>query len=171
MSFSALSPASPRSYRAALLIAGNLPSCSNAAHNDIGDGVSRTARWGDANLATTTCLNATGPELLPNVEPELLELEYWLEQVGRDADLDEVLMTSEDIANHNAALLANQETLQQGLYDLLAPVAMAPLQTEINERLTWLLERLQNGTYVDATGQPLPAADLQPLSAVTCLTR
>lgn len=96
---------------------------------------------------------APAPDLLPGVTAEHETLAYWLERMGEVHDLDEVLLTPGGIVDHNAALLAQGH----GQTDLLAPIELDALETEIRERIDWVVERVDDGRYVDAAGDALAA--------------
>ncbi len=95
------------------------------------------------------------PVLLPGVKPEQRQLRYWLAQAAGDAELDEVVLSVEDIANHNRAFSALHTEPFLGQYDLLAPVDRQQLREEFDERLAYLRKRISAGKYVDRAGKQL----------------
>lgn len=99
---------------------------------------------------------------LPRVTAAELTLDYWLKQIGRELDLDEVLLDPRDIAALNAsAPIARGDYFPQR--DLSEPLDVARLQREVDERRAWAREKLTRGEFVTAAGSPVPAAALAPL--------
>ena len=106
---------------------------------------------------------------MPGVSPEHRTLNYWIEQLSDQVDLDEVLMTPERIAAHNYAM--NSPRGEQAPYrtDLLAQPDEAQLLTEVQERLAWLRERGADQRYLNADGGALSTEELQELEDVASL--
>ncbi len=96
---------------------------------------------------------------LPQVDAKHLTLEYWLERLGRHYDLDQVLLTPEQIGTLNAALEVPREAYH-AQHDLLAPLDMAELTKEVGERRDWARAKLSAGEYLAAGGAPLAPAML-----------
>jgi hypothetical protein len=94
---------------------------------------------------------------LPQVDAKHLTLQYWLEQLGHQYDLDQVLLTPEQIGTLNAALDVPREAYHSQ-HDLLAPLDMAELTKEVGERREWARAKLSAGEYVTAAGAPLSPA-------------
>ena len=97
---------------------------------------------------------ARAPEPLPGVGPEHVRLDYWLaQQAERYGDVDEVLLTPEEIADHAAALRVGDDPPRQP--DLSEPLAREVLRAQLAERLAYLREKFDSGAYVEANGEPL----------------
>lgn len=103
---------------------------------------------------------ATAPERLPGVNPEHEQLRYWLDRLSEEVDIDEVLLTPEEIQNHNTALLAHQTERPLGLYDLMEPIDALDFDVKVNERLLWMVEQFESQAYVEADGSPAAVASL-----------
>jgi hypothetical protein len=91
---------------------------------------------------------------LPRVAPEQLTLAYWLEQLGKRYDLDEVLLDPKGIATLDASLSIPRDDYHSQR-DLAAPLDVALLQQEVNERRNWARDKLSAGEFVDASGAPI----------------
>ncbi len=93
---------------------------------------------------------------LPGVKAEQRSAAYW---IARQAEPDAAVLSPADIARHNFAFSAydaahpGQDAL--GRVDLQATVDRSALQRELDERLTYLRERVQSGKYVDRQGKRL----------------
>ncbi len=106
---------------------------------------------------------------LPEVEPKHLSLEFWIEQLKAQYDLDEVLLAPKQIATLNAALQVPREEYH-AQRDLLAPLDVATLEKEVGERRVWARDKLGSAEYVSASGAALPAAALAILGSEVPLT-
>ena len=84
------------------------------------------------------------------VSAEHQDVDYWL---ARQPDVDAVLLDANAIASHNAAL--SEHAL--GQVDLHAPIDPSELVATINERLGYVAERVDNGTYRDDDGREISA--------------
>jgi hypothetical protein len=113
---------------------------------------------------------ATAPTPLPGVRPEHLTLDYWLGQQDPEL-LDEVVLSAEDIGNHNRAILTHQDERPLGLYDLLGPIDVDELQRSIDERLVWLLGQFREGRYLERDGEPLSEQALSSFQRVELPSR
>ena len=99
------------------------------------------------------------PELLPSVRPEEQTLAYWLAR--RDAaDLDRPLMTPTDIASHDRAIAGGGEDLPFSRLSLAEAPDAALVEREVDERLAFVRERLENGSYVAENGERVSPAVL-----------
>ncbi|MFC1642127.1 C40 family peptidase [Myxococcota bacterium] len=106
---------------------------------------------------------------LPGVEPRHLTLEFWFEQLKGQQNLDEVLLTPEQIANLNASLqVPREEYYAQS--DLLALFDVARMTKEVDERRAWARGKLSSGEYVGAKGAALPSEALAILEHKVDLT-
>lgn len=98
------------------------------------------------------------PVILPGVKPEHRQAGYWID---RAIAPDQVVMSVDDIAHHDAAFAAlaerqpNEDPLTHE--DLLAPERPERLGHELTERLAFMRERIDRGEYVAARGEPLSA--------------
>ncbi|WP_428262047.1 NlpC/P60 family protein [Haliangium sp.] len=99
------------------------------------------------------------PALLPGTSAEHLTLDYWLEQVGARHDLDQVLLSPDDIRTLDAAMKVPRERFFPQV-DLSAPFDEAEMRTKLDERVAWLRDKLASGEYVDAQGRSIPPAVL-----------
>lgn len=97
-----------------------------------------------------------GGGVLPGTNPEHEELSYWLDVLGARYDLDATLLDVDDAR----ALDASNAARPAGHHDLLAPVDVAAVLTEVDERLAWVRERLADERYVTADGSPMPDAEM-----------
>jgi len=93
---------------------------------------------------------------IPGTRPEHLRLDYWTQQLGKAADLDEVLLTPEQIANHNRGIA--QADL--GYVDIAEPMGQAEVREQVNSRLSWLHDKLADQSYVDKTGAAVTGESL-----------
>ena len=73
------------------------------------------------------------PELLPNVEGHHRTLEFWLNHLAKTHDMDEVLMTPDQVQNMNRALQVPREKYH-GQNDFLAPVDYPKLKQSVEDR-------------------------------------
>ncbi|MCG8419073.1 MAG: C40 family peptidase [Proteobacteria bacterium] len=126
---------------------------------------------GQSNRDPSCPLRAQASAPLPGVKPEHLTLEYWLQVLGKEHDLDRVLLGPAQIEKHNAAIGQPRE----GYFaqrDLLAPLDIAEWTRKVTERRVWARDSLREGKYLTADGQPVAASELTifdreiPLDAV-----
>jgi hypothetical protein len=100
---------------------------------------------------------ADAPSPLPRVvEPERT-LAYWLARSPDDA-LDRPLLSAEEIAAHDRAVGFSGEDLPFARLSLAELPAHELVAHEVQERLDYIRERLENGTYVDAAGARIAPA-------------
>ncbi len=118
---------------------------------------------GTASAVAPACPPRETPGPLPNIAPEQLTLDYWLGQLGKQHDLDEVLLSPEQVEHLNLALQVPRADYHPQR-DLLAPLDAALLAGEVNERRSWARDKIGAGEYVTASGERLPAAVLEPLA-------
>jgi NlpC/P60 family len=102
----------------------------------------------------------SGP--LPRVAPAELTLAYWLEQLGKRYDLDEVVLDARGIATLNASAQVAREDYHPPR-DLTAPLDVAQLEQEVGDRRTWARDKLGAREYVDASGAAIPPVRLSIL--------
>lgn len=123
-----------------------------------------------AEAAPDTCAERLpAPDLLANVSEPHLTLEYWLDALDDQVDLDEVLLDSAEVGSLNASF-SHPDNPPLGRVDLsVAPVTDEVL-AEVNDRVSWLLGKISEGDYVDATGAPVSAevrAALAPRASIS----
>ena len=137
---------------------------AGAPDGDVSAGDTAKAMPPDPSCQAFT--ETTGP--LPNVDPSHLSLQFWLDRLSRDYDLDEVLLTPDEAAMLDASLQVPREEYFAPR-DLLAPFDVAKFSVELEERRTWMREKLDSGEYVDARGNRLDAPALASLGSVVPL--
>jgi hypothetical protein len=96
------------------------------------------------------------------VTSEQLTLEYWLAQLGGQYDLDQVLLSPQQIATLNASLQVPRDDYHPPL-DLSLPLDPSKLAGEVEQRRVWAREKLASGEYVSASGAALPRDALEIL--------
>ena len=131
-----------------------LVACSTQPVDDVAPSVLAD---GDASAAPAPdiCperLPASDP--LPGVRPEHRTVQYWIDQLDPEVDLDAVLLDEVDIRNLNASL-GHPDNPPLARVDLAIDPVHDEVLTEVNERVAWLLGKVEGGDYVDATGGPL----------------
>jgi hypothetical protein len=95
---------------------------------------------------------------LPNVLPEHQTLEYWLSRNEVYGPLDEPLLSVEQIRRQNLALRATDDSGQpRGQVDLFDPIDRDALRSQLDERLAYLRERLEEKTLLDEDADPIGA--------------
>ncbi len=103
------------------------------------------------------------PAVLPHVTEAHRSAAYWIALAD---DADRVILSAEAVTHHNAALAAHDRAHPAddplARYDLGAPEDPRRLERDLEERLAYLRERLEDGTYVDAAGKPLSPAEQAP---------
>ncbi len=109
------------------------------------------------------CPEKVAADGFPGTRTEHETLAYWTERLGKVHDLDEVLLDTDEVARHNAAI--RQPTL--GHTDLLADIDEAQLRGKITERLDWMREQVATGKYRDAAGEEIAPAKRSELDDVT----
>jgi NlpC/P60 family len=101
---------------------------------------------------------------LPRVTPEQLTPDYWIELLGHQYDVNQVLLSPEQIDHLNEALqVARPDYHSQR--DLLQPFDPVDLAHEVADRRSWARDKLSSGEYLSRTGAKVPAASLAPLDA------
>ncbi|MGB8329020.1 MAG: NlpC/P60 family protein, partial [Polyangiales bacterium] len=106
---------------------------------------------------------------LPNVAPAHETLDYWLSRNEAYGALDEPLMGAAAVQRHDLALRQVRNGEPIGQTDLLAPVDRIALQAQVDERLTYLRERLGTGELVDPKGKPPDPSDAAAFTAPTSI--
>ncbi len=98
-------------------------------------------------------------EILPHVDPKHLTLEFWLEHLGKDYDLDQVLLTPVQIRAMNAALALPRDKYH-AQRDLLGPADLADLAKKVEDRRVWARDKLAAGEFVREDGVKFEASAL-----------
>ncbi len=128
-----------------------------------------------ADVAAAACPEvADAPDPLPGVQPHHNQLEYWLGLAEELGDLDQPLMTGEQIANHNQAMLPGpklregvlREVGQAARYDLLGPVHGRGLKLQLNRRLEFLQLKFEKGSYLNGDGSRVEGKQLEAFRTV-----
>lgn len=149
----AFPPASALVLLGAWTACGGSPEQRNAAGatSDIGD----TGTASEVARSPTCPATAPAPELLPGTRPEHLQPAYWLERVGAVHDLDQVLLSTDEIDRLNASLDAPRADLTPQ-HALGQPLDEVDMRRQLAERVEWLRSRFDNGTYTTASGGGWP---------------
>ncbi len=92
---------------------------------------------------------------LPGVSPEHETLAYWLGRSESYGSLDEPLMSPDAIRRHGLALREPQNGQPIGQTDLLAPIDRGALQAQVDERLGYLRQRLEDDELVGEDGEAI----------------
>ena len=100
------------------------------------------------------------PEHLPNVETQHRTLAFWLDHLSKSYDMDEVLLTPDEIQNMNRALRIPREKYH-GQNDFLAPVDYPKLKQSVEDRRVWALDKLGSGFYVRGENQVFTDKELE----------
>lgn len=106
---------------------------------------------------------ATAPALMPRTTPEHQRVGYWLDRIGQDLDLDEVLLSVEDTARFNAAARAPAAGAPPAHRDLLEPLDAEATRGAVREMLGFVRERVAEARYVNGEGD---AFDDETLAAL-----
>lgn len=116
------------------------------------------ARPGGKKLRDASCPETRAVHVpLAGTTAEEQTLDYWLARAATYGPLDEPLMTAEEIRRHNLALREPVGDDPLGQADLLTPPDPARLPAQVEERLAYMRERLDDGTLVEGSGEPLSA--------------
>jgi len=99
-------------------------------------------------------VEAAAPALMPRTTPEHQRVDYWLGRVGEVADLDEVLLSTEQTARFNAVAASPAGGERRGHRDLLEPLDADAVRSAVREMLEFVRERVAEGRYVDPDGDP-----------------
>ncbi len=97
------------------------------------------------------------PDPLPGVREAHRTADFW---VKRHPAPDRVLLTPEQVARHNLSLQRSVEDEPLGRADLDAPPDEAFVKKQVETRITYMREKLDNKTYVDRNGKPLEGDEL-----------
>lgn len=149
------------------LLAGCGPSGTRAA--DAPALESARADGEPPRAAAPTCApfrESLGP--LPGVDPEHLSLEFWLTQLGETHDVDETLLTPDEIGRLGR-VLAEPRPNYHAPHDLLAPLDPERLARDVRERREWARGKLTSGELVAASGEQVPASALESLGEEVAL--
>ncbi len=134
--------------------------CGSATSSTAPQGVEPRPSGTVQQVSSQTCpTTLEAPSSLPGVAPEHGTADYW---IGRAAGADDVLMSAVDIRAHNASFRrAAREAGPPvvGHFDLLTPPQPSALRKEVAERLAYMHERIEAGTYLDGQTSPLSERD------------
>lgn len=139
-----------------LLTVMNLSGCSRAPTDEA---TTETRRLDEPTPENPLCPSEArneGP--LPGIEANERSVEYWLERVGDEFDLDEILLSRESIRSLNRATLLHKDGASPLNYDLTADFDEAFMRGELSNRLQWMRQQLVSGAYVLADGSGAPAS-------------
>lgn len=139
--------------------------CAGGANESSTAAPDRQGATGEERAASCPA-TSPAPHPLPGVSEEQLSLDYWLARASA-GELDEPLLTPEQIATHNRALTSDAENglpIDRG--SLAAPPPAERLVREVRERLTYLRERVSSGEYVAEDGSRLDEDAAAALSEV-----
>ena len=92
---------------------------------------------------------------LANVAPAQETLDYWLARNEAYGPLDEPLMDAAAVRRHQLALREPRGGEPIGQTDLLAPVDPDALQTQLDERLAYMRQRLEADELFDSDGKTI----------------
>jgi hypothetical protein len=123
----------------------------------------------NANRPESCPARAPSPNPLPGVRSEHRTLDYWLLRAATYGDLDEPLLDAQAVASHRRALLEDVEGRPLGQIDLAAPIDRELLFSELTERLGFVKEKFETGTYLEADGSRATAETLALLRAPSAL--
>lgn len=110
-----------------------------------------------------TCPAKVPAQSFPGTRAEHEQVSYWLEQLGKTHDLDEVLLEPDAVDRHNAAI----RKPDLGHTDLLAPVDEGQLRAKVTERLDWMRAQVESGKYRAADGAEVPRPERGQLDEPT----
>ncbi len=119
---------------------------------------------GDPALTSPTAVSGPPPRSLPECGPPTdaesplpgvaeseRTLDAWLAR-STPAALDEALLSPEEIAAHDRAVGSGGDDLPFARLSLAEVPAREIVSREVSERLAFIRERLEDGSYVDASG-------------------
>lgn len=93
--------------------------------------------------------------ILPSVKPEQLSADYWIKELSKTVNVDEAVLSLEEITRHNAAVGRRGDTQVFSQNDLSAEIDIEVLAQEIEQRLHAMRGRLVEKEYLDRDGQPI----------------
>lgn len=140
----------------ALLLA--LPACHVGCGSERADETTDEVRTSRASTGAeddrpSHCpAQAAAPERLPHVRPEHETLDYWLARSEAYGDLDATLLSPVEIRAHVRAITGAEPQRSS----LGAPADVEALRAELDERLTYVRERFEDGGFLAADGSRLP---------------
>lgn len=137
----------------------SLSGCSRTTTDDVGTETNPVDESAPENPLCQSEVRNTGP--LPGIEPDERTVDFWLERLGGELDLDEVLLSRERIKSLNRATLLHKDGAAPLNYDLTADFDEAFMSEELESRLRWMRQQLASGAYVLADGQRAPASTLE----------
>ena len=142
--------------RSAILIFGLavcVSACGSSGKKGSTDGDAGTSGIDAAVEIPAECkVIGEAPELLPNVEAHHRTLAFWLDHLAKTHDMDEVLMTPDQVQNMNRALRVPREKYH-GQNDFLAPVDYPKLKQSVEDRRVWALDKLGSGHFLRGQNQ------------------
>ncbi|MFH0903358.1 MAG: hypothetical protein V2A73_22240, partial [Pseudomonadota bacterium] len=119
-----------------------LAACSRTSLDD-DDAVPATEKRSDSRCPRRTI----APDPLSGIEAKHLSLERWLEWTGRKHDLDEVLLSSDEIADLNASLGVSRPPIKPQI-DLRSPIDPQQIVATVAERVSSIRSQLESGSLV-----------------------
>ncbi len=113
---------------------------------------------------------AKAPRPLPGVRAEHRTLAYWLKQQKQYGTLDEVLLSPQDIDDHNAALAQPERAPRgparvRGQIDFRDEIRPDDIRAQVTRRLSFINQHARSGAYVDEDGDKLDRDAIVALSA------
>lgn len=121
----------------------------------------------DAAHKATSCPAVSERETIPGTEAKHLRLAYWLAELGRETDLDEVLIPPNEVSAFNAGI----GSADLGRADLMAPLDSTAIGKSVRERLTWIHDKVEAGAFVHADGSHLDSDEIKHLAPVERLPK
>lgn len=92
---------------------------------------------------------------MPNIEAQHRTAAYWITRQAEYGPVDEPLLGPDAVKRHNQALEQGIDGESIGQADLLVAPDPASLRAQVEERLTYLRERLESEELVDVDGRLL----------------
>ncbi|MCB9530291.1 MAG: C40 family peptidase [Myxococcales bacterium] len=108
-----------------------------------------------ASPADTCPSRLRAPELLAGVTPDELTLSYWLAALASQTSLDDELLSPAQVDSANAAMAADVDHGLAG-YDVSVPPTAEEVAAELGDRLEFMRAQIESGSYVLASGEPVP---------------
>ncbi len=102
--------------------------------------------------------------ILPSVKPEHLTADYWIRELSKTVDVDDAVLSIEEIDRHNAAVGRRGDTQVFSQNDLAAEIDVELLSQEIEQRLVAMRTRLIDKKYLDRDEQPIAKERLAAFS-------
>ncbi len=144
-----------------------LAACSTQPVEEAGDDLA-SDQPAEPEAPDTCPERMPAPELLANVSEPHLTLDYWLDVLADQVDLDEVLLDTPQVASLNSSF-SHPDNPPLGRVDLSVGPAHEEVLAEVNDRVAWLLGKIAEGDYVGGTGAPISSevrAALAPRTSI-----